>query len=218
MMLKINCFLLFFCLLNSAIIIAQVGINNPNPSAMLDVTGSVLVGKKLYLENPGDYPEIRGSKLLIKKTDEQIVKYDIDQSKYGPINYVQFVFKNTNAIGLQNYDSKISANDYLVTVQGFYFLVTGTNDTNITIHSNLAESNIEGYQIYAYIDNTTQTWHIKGFINDSTFRNNADVDTAIDLYINLIIFRNGFIAKSLEDVSVDMNNLETKTVPPPSGF
>ncbi|CAM3414887.1 hypothetical protein [Aequorivita lipolytica] len=197
---------------------AQVGINNPNPTATLDVTGSVLVGKNLYLENPGEFPEIRGSQLLIKKTDEQVVKYDIDQSKYGPINYVQFVFRNTNTIGLQNYDTKISANDYLVTVQGFYFLVNGTNSTNITIHSNIAEDNIEGYQIYAYTDNSTQTWHIKGFVNDSTFRNDANADTAIDLYINLIIFRNGFIAKPLENVYVNMNNQETKTVPAPTGF
>ncbi len=217
-MFKINSFHLIFFLLNSVFIMAQVGINNPNPTATLDVTGSVLLGKKLYLENPGQYPEIRGSKLLIKKTDEQVVEYDIDQSKYGPINHVQFVFRNTNTIGLQNYDTKISANDYLVTLQGFYFLVTETNSTNITILSNIAEDNIEGYQIYAYIDNSTQTWHIKGFVNDSTFRNDADVDTAIDLYINLIIFRNGFIAKPLEDVNVNMNNQETKTVPAPTGF
>ncbi len=217
-MLKINSFPLIFFLFNSVIIMAQVGINNPNPSATLDVTGSVLVGKKLYLENPLPYSEIRGSQLLIKKTDEQVVKYDIEQSKYGPINYVQLVFRNTNTIGLQDYDTKISANDYLVTVQGFYFLVTQTNSTNITIHSNIAENNIEGYQVYAYIDNATQTWHIKGFINNSTFRNDADEDTAIDLYVNLIIFRNGFIAKPLEDVYVNMNNLETKTVAAPVGF
>ena len=215
---KINFFPLVFFLLCSKFLMGQVGINNPNPTATLDVTGSVLVEKKLFLENPGDYPQIRGSKLLIKKTDDQVVQYDIDQSKYGPINYVQFVFRNTNTSGLHNYDTKISATDYLVTVQGFYFLGNGTNDTNITIHSNISENNIEGYQIYAYVDNSTQTWHIKGFVNDSTFRNNSDANTAIDLYMNLIIFRNGFIAKPLDDVNVDMNNQETKTVPSPLGF
>lgn len=197
---------------------AQVGINNPNPSATLDVNGSVLVQKKLYLENPGHHGQIRGSKLLIRKTDGQIVKYDIDISKYGPINYVEMVFKNTNTSGLLDYDTKISASDYLVTVQGFYFLAASDNSTNVTVHSNQAEDNIEGFQVYAFIDETTQTWHLKGFVNNSTFRNNNDQNTAINLHMNLIIFRNGFIAKPLQKVTVDMGFQETKSVAPPPGF
>ena len=175
------------------------------------------MGNRLFLENPGDYPQIRGSQLLIKTTEEQVVKYDIDQSEYGPINYVQFVFERTNTNGLQDYDTKISATKYLVTVQGFYFLAAGTNNTNITIRTS-NDNNIEGYQVYAYIDNSTQTWHIKAFVNNSTFRNSSNQSTEIDLYMNLIIFRNGFIAKPLDDVNVDMNRQETGTVSVPTGF
>lgn len=198
--------------------LAQVGINNPNPDATLDVNGSVWVRKKLFLENPGDYTQIRGSKLLIKKTDGQIVKYDIDISKYGPINYVEYVFRDTNTNGLQDFDTKISAHDYLVTVQGYYFLVAQTNSTNVTIKSNLAEDNIEGFQVYAYIDETTQTWHIKGFVNHSTFRDSSDQAVPINLYMNLIIFRNGFIAKPLDMITVDMDTQESGIAPLPAGF
>ncbi len=196
---------------------AQVGINNPNPTATLDVNGDVLVQKHLFLENPGSYSQIRGSKMLIKKTDEQIVQYDIDQSKYGPINYVQFVFKNTNTQGVLDYDTKISITDYLVTVQGFYFLIAGTTNTNVTIKNRVNDDYIDGFQMYAYIDEETETWHIKGFVNNSTFRN-GNRNTSIDLYMDLIIYRNGFIAKPLDNITVDMENRETKTAPLPSGF
>lgn len=205
-------------LLQTGFLMAQVGINNPNPQATLDVNGSVLVYEHLYLENPGDSDQIRGSNLLIQKTNGQIVQYDIDQSKYGPINYVQFVFKDTNTNGLKDYDTKISATEYLVTVQGFYFLKAGTTDTSITIKSTVDNTKVEGFQVYAYIDNRTNTWHIKGFVNNGKFQNNLLADTSIDLYMNLIIFRNGFIAKPLENVVVNMGQQETKTVNVPSGF
>jgi len=197
---------------------AQVGINNPNPQATLDVVGSTLIEEKLYLENPGNSSQIRGAKLLIQKTDEEVVQYNIDISKYGPINYVQFIFRNTNSRGLSDYDTKISATDYIVTVQGFYFLITGTNDTNVTLRSTVNNNRVEGFQMYAYINPDTNTWFLKGFVNNSRFQNNSTVDSAIDLYMNLIIFRNGFIAKPLMDVTVNMNNSETGSVPIPIGF
>lgn len=206
--------LIFF---QSFSLIGQVGINNPNPTATLDVNGSVWVQKNLFLENPQTFSMIRGSKMLIQKTNNQVVQYDIEKSKYGPINYVQFVFKKTNTHGLQNYNTKISATDYLVTVQGFYFLNADTNHTSVTLRSTVNDDNIEGFQIYAYIDTSTNTWHIKGYVNNSTFMDGGN-QIAIDLYMNLIIFRNGFIAKPLNDITVNMGNLETKTAPLPPGF
>ncbi|MBT0607963.1 hypothetical protein [Aequorivita echinoideorum] len=204
--------------LHTTAVVAQVGINNPNPQETLDVNGSAIVSDRLYLENPGNSTQIRGSKLLIQKTDDQIVQYDIEQSKYGPINYVEFVFRNTNTAGLTDYDTKISATDYLVTIQGFYFLRAGSTDTNITIRSTLDNNKVEGFQVYAYISTATNTWHIKGFVNNSRFQNSSGADTSIDLYMNLIIFRNGFISKPLPNITVNMTNAETKTAPLPAGF
>lgn len=203
--------------LKSLFLVAQVGINNPNPQAALDVIGNVIVRENLFLEDPGASDEIRGSKLLIQKTDSEIVKYDLEKSKYGPINYAQFIFQNTNTNGLYNYDTKISASEYIVTVQGFYFLIAGTTNTNVTVESTVDNNFIEGFQFYAYIDESTKTWHIKGFVNNSTFQLNG-VNKSIDLYVNLIIFRNGFIAKPLDAIIVDMGDNETLTIAAPSGF
>jgi hypothetical protein len=198
--------------------LGQVGINNTSPTAALDVVGNVKVNEKLYLESPGNFNEIRGSKLLIQKTDKQVVEYDIAQSKYGPINYAQLVFRNTGNRGVQNYDTKISTTDYSVTVQGFYFREHSTNATSVLSASDAGDDFVEGFQAYAYKNYTTNTWWVKAFINNGYFRTNAKPDMRVDIFMNLIIFRNGLIAKPKSAVIISMGGATTKTVAPPAGF
>ena len=83
---------------------AQVGINTTTPSSALDVNGEVLIDGSFYLESPGDNTAIRGSKFLVRTTSNVLSRYDIDISKYGPINYVEFAFRNLSAEGLLDYD------------------------------------------------------------------------------------------------------------------
>ncbi len=217
----IHLFLVFLLLKSMTTLNAQVGIKTTDPQALLDVNGNARLAGDLYLENPGEYNVIRGSKLLINTTANDIIQYDIEKSRYGPINYAQFVFKNTNTAGLKDYDTKISTEDYLVTVQGYYF--SGPNgNTNIMPHSNLDDNNIEGFQMYAYPNTDTGTWFVRGKFNNANFRapssNGTYVDVKVDIYMNLIIYRNGFISKPQNGITVDMNGAETMTAPLPAGF
>ncbi|WP_339610048.1 hypothetical protein [uncultured Planktosalinus sp.] len=197
---------------------AQVGINTQTPQAELDVQGNVKIDTKLYLESPGNSTQIRGSKLLIQKVDGEIIEYDIQQSKYGPINYAQFIFRETATHGLQDYDTKISTEDYIVTVQGYYFTAEN-NNTNVLLKSNVNEDYIEGYQFYAYPNIATNTWFLRAFVNNSTFRSGTGYnENPVDIFLNIVIYRKGFIAKSLNAISVNMNNSETGTAPLPGGF
>lgn len=202
---------------------AQVGINTLTPSADLDVVGDALIEGSLFLENPGNNLVIRGSKLLVLTTVNSVKQYDINISKYGPINYAQFEFNSLSKDGLQDYDTRISTSEYIVSVQGYYFLEAGTGDTNIMAHSLIDNENIEGYQIYAYPNTTTNTWFLRAFVNDSEFMtpgpgNGFMIPTSVDMYLNVIIYRKGFIAKEQNSVSVDMLNSETTTAPLPTGF
>lgn len=199
---------------------AQVGINTTTPGAMLDVEGNAILDGNLYLEEPGEFNVIRGSKLLVNSTSNVILQYDIEQSKYGPINYAQFAFKNASTNGIQDYNTKISTTDYLVTVQGYYF-AGPNNNTNIMSHSNNEPNEIPGFQMYAYKNTVTETWFLRGFFNDATFRapvSGGYADVPVDLYLNLIIFRNGFISTPQDDLTIDMNNSETIIAPLPPGF
>ncbi len=211
----------FLFFISVSVAFSQVGINNSNPSAALDVIGDVVVDEQLYLENPGENTEIRGSKLLIRSTTNDLLEYDINASKYGPVNYVEFAFNDLSTDGLQDYDTKINTTDYVLIIQGYYFLEAGTNDTDIMLNSNTDDDNIEGYQIYAYPNSSTNTWFIRAFVNDSKFKTRFGAsfgDTSVDMYLNTVIYRKGFITKTQSNISVDMGDAETGTAPLPSGF
>ncbi len=103
-------------------------------------------------------------------------------------------------------------------MQGYYF-TAANNNTNVLLRSNNANENIEGYQIYAYPNEVTNTWFLRAFVNNSTFRSGTNfVENLIDLFLNLIIYRNGFIAKSLSSITVSMGNVETGIASLSSGF
>lgn len=205
----------------------QVGINTSTPSKTLDVQGTMRVDESVFLENPSANDDIRNSLLLLRKNDGSVAQYDIDESKYGPINYSQYVFKKVGEEGLQNFDTKISADEYTVTVQGFYFLTANDanpSSTNTLIQSKNDSDNIEGYQFYAYKNSTTNTWFLKAIVNNSNFRG-QDIagdyeDTVVDIYLNVVIYRNKLITKSpsTSTIIVNMGDNETAVAPLPLGF
>ncbi len=213
--------IVIFLVFSATICQAQVGINTNTPQAALDVVGDVKLDNSLFLENPGNNTDIRGSKLLILSTDDDLLEYDINTSKYGPINYVEFEFNDVSEDGLEEYDTKVSITDYLMVIQGYYFLEAGTGDTNVMANSNIDNDNIEGYQIYAYPNAVTNTWCIKAVVNDSKFytrQGSTMGPSSIDLYLNTVIYRRGFISKSLAPMTIDMGNSETGTATLPVGF
>ncbi|WP_442845568.1 hypothetical protein [Leeuwenhoekiella sp. H156] len=211
-------FLIPFVLLYSGFALSQVGINTTTPVRALHVEGNTMTDEKLYLENPGNSTQIRGSKLIIEKTDKAIVQYDINISKYGPINYAQLIFRNTSRNGVTEYDTKISTLDYAVTIQGYYFREYSTNSTSVITASNSGNGVVEGFQVYAYKNPSTNTWFIKGIVNNGFFLVGTNTNTKIDLYLNLIIYRKGFISKEIPDVSLDLNGNPTGSVAKPPGF
>ena len=201
---------------------AQVGINKSNPKEALDIIGDVIIDDRVFLESPGGNSTIRRSKLLIHDITKGILQYDIDVSKYGPINYAEYKFTGLSADGLHDYDTKISATDYILTVQGYYFLGAVTGATGIIVQSTVDIDNIEGYQFYAYPNPITGTWFLRGYVNNSRFQQKVAgvfTDTQIDLFLNVVIYRNKFIAKSqASTMSIDMANSSTGTAPLPAGF
>jgi hypothetical protein len=216
-----NIFIILLIVLSFSSVYAQVGINTSTPTATLDVVGDVKLDSSLYLEDPGSNTQIRGSKLLIRSTANELLRYDIAASKYGPINYAEFSFNDLSTNGLYDYDTKISTADYIVSVEGYRFHDETPTETSVMPHSLISNDNIEGYQIYAYANTITQTWWLRAFVNNSEFmvRQGSGYEvTTIDMILNIIIYRRGFIAKSLTPISVDMGGVDNAIAPMPSGF
>src|SRR5690554_6386962 len=158
---------------------AQVGINNENPEATLDVAGDVLVRGKLYLENPGRYTGTDEVNMLVMNDAKEVSKYDVEISDYGPINYAQFVFNNVSSSGLSaadDYNTQINANNYTLAVHGFSYVHTvATSNTSVTNRKTSGNPTtnhtryIEGQQIHAFVQYVT--WRLRGFVNNSPFYN-----------------------------------------------
>ena len=207
-------------------VLAQVGINTTTPDATLDVNGDVLVQNKLYLEDPGSFVSGPDSKLLMINNAGNIIKYDIKNSDFGPLNYVHYIFENTKNTGLTgDYDTRIDPAKYTLAVHGYYYLVTDTNppNTNALLKSSNGPNVVEGQQFYAYIggkgtNKNPYSWRIRGFVNNSYFRLPGDDSINIDLFMDVIIYRNDFITKVVELQEVNMEKLDSQLVPLPAVF
>lgn len=205
---------------------SQVGINTNTPVATLDVQGNTLIEGSLFLENPANNTNIVNPTLLIRLENGDIVTYDIDVSRYGPINFSQFIFRRVASDGLLDFDTRIPTDSYAVTLQGFSIL--GNNNGSgqggyVLARSTVNNNAIEGYQFYAYHNTTTNTWWIRSFINNSNFTARDGsifyVNSTVDIFINTLIYKNEFITTTVDaPVVVDMNNSETGTAPLPAGF
>ena len=200
--------------------VAQVGVNNQNPTASLDVIGDVLVQEKLYLENPGIYTGEANAKLLvIKDSDNAVVIYDVANSSYGLLNYVKFIIKGVSYDGLKGgFNTKIDASKYTIAVHGFSFDKEG--DTNVFLRSTGPNGSqyVEGHQFYAYVSGNT--WWLKGLVNNSQFRSGVNNNTTnVDITMDVIIYRNDFVTKIWKTTqSIDMGREPEGTVPLPVGF
>lgn len=212
-------FAVFF--IQALCVIAQTGINNENPEATLDVDGDVLVRGKLYLEDPGWYTGLDDVNLLVINNTNEIRKYDVEISDYGPINYVQFIFENLASAGLDTFNTRIDADKYTLAVHGFSFTDTGggTSVTNRKTSGSPTSNRtryMEGPQFYAYVQ--SGTWRLRGRVNNSPFYN-GNTATQVDLKMDVIIYRNDFITKIWPTVqTVDMDNEPDGTAALPSGF
>lgn len=216
-----NIFTIIFILFGMTLSWSQVGINTSSPSATLDVVGNVKIDDRLYLENPGITPTSKDVKLLVKDPSDNIREYDISNSKYGLLNVSEFRFRQTSSYGLYSYDTKIPIDKYILALQGYYFTQPTTGSTNVMLRSTVNSDNIEGHQIYAFKDTTTNTWFLRCFIPNSRFKTlngNTYVFSYIDIFLSLVIYKAGFITRELPNVSVDMGKSATKTIAPPSGY
>lgn len=215
--------LLILLLIITSLASAQVGINNPNPIADLDVVGNVITDGKLFLENPGNETQLRGKQLLIRKTNNEIVRYDVNDARYGPINYTEVIFQNLSSQGLLDFDTKISTSDYIVSLQNYFYFEAGTTFPEVVIKSSINTNNIKGFQAYAYKNTITNTWFLRVFPNNSDFQvldvfSGNYVNSNIDLHVNLIIYRNNFLTKDKGSINVNASGSTTLTTPLPFGF
>lgn len=186
----------------------------------LDVNGDVLIDESLTLEDPGNSLNIRGLNLLVRSTSNEFLQYDIGVSKYGPVNSVQFEFIGVSTNGLQDYDTKVSIDDYEMAVHSFYFKRNNSTSYGVVERSSISTINVEGYQIYAYKNTATNTWFLRAFVNNANFQSSTGgyANINVDILLNIAVYRVGLLTKVQSDVNVNMSSNSTGTAALSNGF
>lgn len=160
-----------FLILFSIVIHAQVGINNSAPVETLDVVGDTST-KKLYLRNPGNPTQTGG--YFLGGNANTLNRLNPNSTPMGIFNYLKLSLTNVSPSGVTDFDTKIDASKFVLVVHSFGLqsvTAAGVASTRITVDYNNDNINnkIQGSPVFqSFISGGT--WHVRGFINNSTFK------------------------------------------------
>ncbi|MCD9617177.1 hypothetical protein [Chryseobacterium gleum] len=200
----------------------KVGINTANPTETLDVNGKTYTNS-LYLRNPGE-PTMSGGSFLAT-SENALQLYDPNLESSGLFNYLKLTLTGVPGTGIEDYDTKIDANNFLVVLHNYSFkLNDGTTSVMLDYGDNGINDNKQGSpNVVAFKSNGT--WHIRAKFTDSRIiAMNASTPSrtynnfTVDLY--LMAYKRLIEKQNISDVNADLggNDGSTQTINKPSGF
>jgi len=200
----------------------KVGINTANPTETLDVNGKTYTNS-LYLRNPGE-PTMSGGSFLAT-SENALQLYDPTLESSGLFNYLKLTLTGVPGTGIEDYDTKIDANNFLVVLHNYSFkLNDGTTSVMLDYGDNGINDNKQGSpNVVAFKSNGT--WHIRAKFTDSRIiAMNASTPSrtynnfTVDLY--LMAYKRLIEKQNISEVNADLggNDGSTQTINKPSGF
>lgn len=203
----------------------RVGINTNSPQETLDVNG-IAHGDLLYLRSPGEPLELPINFMASEGQNLDIYNPTVENSSL--VNLLNITFSNVTNRGVESYDTKISATDFIAAVRSFSFAKSATDLDVYTVHDSSPTGNNSStyYQgspdFVAYVNTTTNTWWIRARYINSRFTDSDGIPQNNDRFIiklQLLVYKK-LITKSVDEVSINLggNNGSGQTLPKPSGF
>lgn len=171
----------------------NVGIGTNTPSYKLSVNGGMdITGVKDVLSSDTNYqPQI----LMRNSTTGEVVTLASAGATIYPINYITYNITSGDGDYLYSYNTRISANDYIVAIVGFSF--SAANGGNIGLNYNGGEATFTPATVQSYVSGST--WFLKAdYIGAGTVNNANGKWTIKCLVINRLLGKNlGVITQSL---------------------
>jgi len=210
-------FLYIIMLSSLQIVFAQVGIGTITPTETLQVAGNAKLSGELTLENPGEFLTNvdNNQRYLIVDTSDKVKRYLTGngqaKAKYSPLNVAIYVFQDIDTDDcLQDFDTKIPADKYTVSIESYEF-----SDTNTIFQSITGSDSVNGKVVRAFI--LGGTWHLSFYGKDSDLAGYAG--TPLDLTLKVVIYRNKLlIADDGSTITVNMNGNTTGSATKPTGY
>ena len=170
----------------------KVGINTTNPTETLDVNG-VVHADKLYLRAPGDPQELPIK--FMASSNRGLDVYDSQVGASSLVNYLNLNFTNVSNVGVNSYNTKISAADFTVAVRSFS-IENGPTDIDVyTMHNLNASKNSSPYyqaspDFVAYIQDGT--WWVRARFLDAKFTKSGAAPVSTDRFtirLQLLVYK-----------------------------
>ena len=191
----------------------RVGINTEDPQETLDVQGTTIVNK-IYLREPGD-PESTGNVYLSGDTGGS--GFGDYQHSGSIFTYIPLTFKNVPPSGIEKYDTKISADDYVLVIHN-YSVLTNTGATSVTLKYNNKDDRQGSPEFVAFKENGT--WWVKGGFTNSKMVGGNDKNFIVKLY--LMSYRHIITKENIEVQRTNLNYTNGSntqySIPTPKGF
>jgi len=199
------------------IVFAQVGVGPITPTETLQVAGNTKLSGELTLENPGEFPtNVKNyQRYLIVDTSGELKRYRTgngpNKAKYSPLNVATYIFENIGTDEcLQEFDTRIPADLYIVSIESYEF-----SDTNTIFQSTTGTDSVNGKVFRAF--RLGGTWHLSFYGNDSDLAGYNG--STLNLELKVIIYRNKLlIADDGTTINVNMNGNTTGSAAKPTGY
>lgn len=170
----------------------NVGINTTTPTENLDVNG-IVHADKLYLRAPGDPLELPIK--FMASSNRSLDVYDSQAGASSLVNYISLNFTNVSNVGVDSYNTQISAADFTVAVRSYSIENTPTDIDVYTIHNlNETKTSSPYYQaspdFVAYVQGGT--WWITAKYIDGKLTKAGGVPSAADRFtirLQLLVYK-----------------------------
>jgi len=210
--------ILYILMISSAqIVFAQVGIGTISPTETLQVAGNTKLSGELSLENPGEFTTNvnHHQRYLVVNTSGEVRRYRTGngpgKAKYSPINIATYKFNNLSSSCLTDFDTKIPADKYIVSIHSYEFA-----DSNTIFDALTPDDRVNGIVYRAF--RSGGTWHLSFYGVDSELVE-LDGGTDYDLTLQVVIYRNKLlIADDNSTITVNMGGNVTGTATKPAGY
>jgi hypothetical protein len=191
--------LLLSCLLVSASIYSQVGINTTSPRVPLEIAGDVKISGNLEITDYKDVEDDETTTFMLQEPSDQLKSIDVSNPTGAALGYIlEYVIINPNKDWVKDFDTGIDATNFtLVPISAVY-------DTDLALRE---QGNIdENYSLpycASYVDGGT--WHMIADYPMVANVNNQDDGT---WRITTLIFSND-LAKQFGTNVIPMNSTTT---------
>lgn len=177
-------------------LVAQVGINTPNPRATLEVAGDALISGGIEIGSYDTLSDNDISTFLIQEGDNSLKSLNVSNPTGVALAYIQeYIIEDPNLDWVKDFDTGIDATDYVVIVTSASF----NQELDLTNNPG-AENNSSIPFASAFISNGT--WHI---VADYPQAANLD-ESAMGIWtVGTLIFSND-VSKQFGTIPIPMAN------------